>query len=126
MGNTTSLISSLADANPDDVMEVRNLVDDLIAAGEADRNTATTSRDDAQAVYGTASSALDQATEQHTQTAGQLVEAQQEEERLTTEEDNKRVAKEAADAKSAADAALTSAQNHLDTETARLDDEKAT
>merc|ERR1712154_410721 len=89
--------------------------------------TATTSRNDAQAVNDAASSALDQATEQHTQTAGQLVEAQQEEERLTTLEDSKRVAKEAADdAKSAAGDALTLAQDHLDTETARLDDEKAT
>merc|ERR1712083_1109378 len=125
--NATTFISSLTDADPDSVMEVRNLVDDLIAAGEVDRNTAQTSRDDAEGVKNAAGDALTAATDQHSQTAGELVDCEQEEERLTAEEDNKRQAKEDADdAKNAADAALTAAQNHLDTETHRLDDERAT
>merc|ERR1711997_1139253 len=58
---------------------------------------------------------------------GELLACEQEEARLTTLEDNKRVAKEAADdAKNAASATLTAAQEHLDVETVRIDDERAT
>jgi hypothetical protein len=125
--NTTSLISSLTDANPADVIEVRDLIDDLIAAGETDRNTATTARDDAQGVKDAAGTALQDATDLHTETAGDLVSAAEEEARLTLLEDNKRVAKEAAqDAKDDADTALQTAQGHLDSETIRLDGEKDT
>jgi len=125
--NATSLISSLSDANPDDVMQVRDLVDDLLAAGETDRNTATTARDDAQGVADAAGTALQDATDTHTQTAGELVACEEEEARLTLLEDEKRNAKEAADAaKAAASAALAAAQDHLDSETARLDGERET
>merc|ERR1712038_1860449 len=121
--NATSLISSLSDANPDDVMQVR----DLIAAGETDRNTATTARDDAQGEADAAGTALQDATDTHTQTAGELVACEEEEARLTLLEDEKRNAKEAADAaKAAASAALAAAQDHLDSETARLDGERET
>merc|ERR1711997_702200 len=58
---------------------------------------------------------------------GELLACEQEEARLTTLEDSKRVAKEAADdAKNAASATLTAAQEHLDVETVRIDDERAT
>merc|ERR1719411_2168471 len=88
--NATSLISSLSDANPDDVMQVRDLIDDLIAAGETDRNTATTARDDAQGEADAAGTALQDATDTHTQTAGELVACEEEEARLTLLEDEKR------------------------------------
>lgn len=125
--NATSLISSLADAAPDKVVEVRDLVDDLIAAGEVDRAAATTSRDDAQGVKDAAEVALQAATAQHTETAGLLVDAEQEENRLTGEEASALAAKEDADGvKTAASDALTAAEGHLATETTRLNEEKAT
>merc|ERR1712150_290231 len=125
--NTTALISSLTDANPDDVREVIDLVDELIAAGEHDRSVATAARDTAQGVRDNAQTTLTDASDDHTQVAGELVAAEQEVSRLEALEAQKRQAKEdSSDIKDNALEALTGAQNHLDTETIRLNEERAT
>merc|ERR1712174_42592 len=53
-GLAKSLISALANADPDAVNHVKDLVQALIDAGEAERNVATQSRDDAQAAFDSA------------------------------------------------------------------------
>merc|ERR1712165_69285 len=126
-GLAKSLISALANADPDAVNHVKDLVQALIDAGEAERNVATQSRDDAQAAFDSASGNLDTATNEHTTVAGELSNAQDEVARLTAlKAEHLTAQNDAQSAFDAASAALDEAETWLSDETVRIDGERAT
>merc|ERR1712228_1050709 len=121
------LMSTLTDADPDAVNHVKALVQALIDAGEAERNVVTQGRDDAQNAFDAASGNLDTATDEHTNVAGELSNAQDEVARLTNLKAVHLEAQEnAQDAFNTAEAALADAESWLSDETARIDGERAT
>merc|ERR1711997_1105953 len=121
------LMSTLTDADPDAVNHVKDLVQALIDAGEAERNVVTQGRDDAQDAFDAASGNLDTATDEHTNVAGELSNAQDEVARLTNLKAVHLEAQEnAQDAFNTAEAALADAESWLSDETARIDGERAT
>merc|ERR1719458_55396 len=67
-----SLITSLVDAEPDAVNNVKKLVQALIAAGEGEREKYTQDRDTKQGTFDTAEAVLAADTLAHTTAAGEL------------------------------------------------------
>jgi len=121
------LMSTLTDADPDAVNHVKDLVQALIDAGEAERNVATQDRDDAQDAFDVASGNLDTATDEHTTVAGELSNARDEVARLTNlKADHLEAQENAQDAFNNAEAALADAESWLSDETVRIDGERAT
>jgi len=122
-----SLITSLVDAEPDAVNNVKKLVQALIAAGEGEREKYTQDRDTKQGTFDTAEAVLAADTLAHTTAAGELSVGRGEVVRLTGVKATAKTAKD--EAKAAYDEAVSKfneAAANLVSETNRVDTEKAT
>merc|ERR1712083_561585 len=121
------LVSALANADPDKVNQVKAMVQALIDAGEAERQSLTQTRDDRQADFDTASGNLDTASDDHTTVAGELSNARDELERLQNlKADQGDALGEAQGVYDNAVGALDQAESFLSDETTRINSEAAT
>jgi len=120
-----ALLQTTDDADPAQVDEALKLLDDLIAAGEAERQSAVDALAKAQKEYDEASAIHDDAVAVHTLAEGALEAANLElgtAKSVLTLRNNEH--KAAVDDKSTATDALNAAQDHLDVQNARIDSEK--
>jgi len=126
LNDPLNLLASLNKADPVEVNKIITLIDSLIAAGEKDRQDATTARDNKKTALSTALNNLDTATSEHNDVAGQLVAAREEVDRLVQLEAEKKSAKDdKVEEKVAAEKELGTAQDFLDNEVKRIDNERS-